>query len=151
MDNLKKTKHILLTIFIVLMIPNIIVYAYHSIHEYSEAMEHIPYTETNHQGMEQLNEGIFFSIITIGYVITTINVITKPNRLKSYYIILIGTIVIIIVYYMSKTIGFPNIDFYDWIIIDNTTNWKDLVTKIAQQSFVIPLSILLGIIYTQKR
>jgi hypothetical protein len=52
---------------------------------------------------------------------------------------------------MSKTIGFPNIDFYDWIIIDNTTNWKDLVTKIAQQSFVIPLSILLGIIYTQKR
>ena len=133
----------LLALFIILMIPNIIVYFYHSHHEFEEAFEHIGTSNLDHKGHEQLAEGIFFLVIAVGYTITTILVAVKPKSLASYYIILIGTIVIIVVYYFSKTVGFPAPDFYDYIIIDDTTNWKDAVTKIAQQTFVIPLAMLL--------
>ena len=127
------------------MIPNIFVYAYHTDHELSEGFKNILNPATNHKGNEQLAEGIFFLGITLGYIITTLYIEFRPNNLKAYYIIILGTIAIIVIYYLSKTTGFPAPDLYDWMIIDDTTNWKDAVTKIAQQTFVIPLSMLLGI------
>jgi len=142
---------ILLMSFLVLMVPNIFVYAYHTEHEFSEGFKNIQNPATNHKGNEQLVEGIFFLGITLGYIITTIYVIFRPTNLKNYYIIILGTIAIIVIYYLSKTTGFPAPDFYDWIIIDDTTNWKDTVTKIAQQTFVIPLSMLLGIRLMNKK
>lgn len=125
------------------MIPNIFVYAYHSHHEFEEAFEHQPVATTNHKGNEQFAEGIFFASIAIGYTITTILVVVKRHNTAPYYVILVGTVVIIIIYYLSKTSGFPAPDFYDNWIIDDTTNWKDNVTKIAQQIFVIPLAMML--------
>ena len=142
---------ILLISFLVLMIPNIFVYAYHTEHEFSEGFKNIQNPTTNHKGNEQLAEGIFFLGITLGYIITTMYIVFRPNNLKNYYIIILGTIAIIVIYYLSKTTGFPAPDFYDWIIIDDTTNWKDAVTKIAQQTFVIPLSMLLGIRLMNKK
>jgi len=134
---------ILLILFLVAMIPNIFVYGYHGHHEFEEAFEHIGIPETDHKGNEQFAEGIFFSIVTVGYIITTIFVLVKPYNTISYYAILVGTVIIIIIYYASKTSGLPAPDFYDNWIIDDSTNWKDNVTKIAQQAMVIPLSMLL--------
>lgn len=134
---------ILLTLFLVAMIPNIAVYGIHAQHEFEESFEHMPIAETNEQGNEQFLEGIFFSAITIGYIITTYYIITRPNDSKSYYIILIATVAIIVIYYLTKTIGMPVPDGHDNWITDFTLNWKDNVTKIAQQIFVIPLGMML--------
>src|SRR5215218_920458 len=142
-----KIKTILLISFVAIMIPNIAVYVIHAHDELNEAKENIPVQSTNHKGLEQLNEGIFFTIIYIGYITTTILIVSNPYNLKPYYVVFFGTISIIIVYFLSKTIGFPAFDFYDWVIVDDTTNWKDVITKVAQQSFVIPLGMLWGIIY----
>lgn len=142
---------ILLILFLLFMIPNIVVYAIHAHHELEEANEHIPVAETNHKGQEQLAEGIFFTSITVGYTITTLAVIIKPNNFISYYAILIGTILIIIIYYLSKTTGFPAPDFYDNMILDDTTSIKDLITKVSQQIFVIPLSMLLMRVYERRK
>ena len=123
------------------MIPNIAVYAYHMQHEFHESEENA--AKFPQQSAEQFGEGIFFLIVTIGYSITTILVLVKPTNLISYYAILIGTVIIIVIYYLSKTSGVWIYDGFDNWIIDNSTNWKDSVTKIAQQTFVIPLSMLL--------
>ena len=133
----------LLVIFLVLMIPNMIVYAIHGYDELEEAYKNMPVAATEHKGNEQFAEGIFFTVILIGYMVTTILVIAYPRMMGAYYVILFGTVVIIIIYYLSKTVGFPAPDFYDNMIVDDTTNWKDVITKVAQQAFVIPLSMML--------
>jgi hypothetical protein len=131
----------LLIIFLIFMIPNIAVYAYHANHELHESKENaIKYPEIS---SEQFAEFIFFTAIAIGYTICTVAIVAKRSRTAPYYVILIGTVVIIIIYYMSKTIGFPVPDYHNWWMIDDSTNWKDLVTKICQQIFVIPLAMML--------
>lgn len=123
------------------MIPNIAVYGYHANHELHESQENsAKYPEITN---EQFAEFIFFSTIAIAYTICTILIVVKRSRTAPYYVILIGTVVIIIIYYMSKTIGFPVPDYNNWWMVDDSTNWKDLVTKIAQQTFVIPLAMML--------
>lgn len=141
---------VLLTIFLVTMIPNIAVYAIHAHHEFEEAFEHMPIAATNEQGNEQFLEGIFFSAITIGYVVTTIYIVAKPNNTTSYYVILVGTVIIIVIYYITKTVGMPVPDGHDNWIVDYTLNWKDNVTKIAQTIFIIPLAMLLDRIYVYR-
>jgi hypothetical protein len=42
----------------------------------------------------QLAEGIFFAMLAIGYIVTTILIFTKPRNVILYYIILGGTIII---------------------------------------------------------
>ena len=137
---------ILSIIFVIIMIPNISIYIYHSNHEFHES------EENKEKGFieianEQRAEGIFFAFIAIGYIICTIIILIKPENTISYYAILVGTIVIIIIYYSSKTIGFPVPDGFDYWMIDNSTNWKDNITKIAQQMFVIPLAMMLQRVY----
>lgn len=122
------------------MIPNITVYFYHSFHEYNESQENqLMY---RHIANEQFAEFILFQVIAWGYTIMTIFVMVKPANKKAYKVIFIGTPIIIVIYYLSKTVGMPVPDFYDWWMVDNSTNWKDDVTKIAQQTFVIPLAML---------
>jgi hypothetical protein len=145
-----KKEKILITIFLICMIPNIFVYAYHGNHEFEEASEHIGTVEYDHKGKEQFAEGIFFTVVTIGYIATTIGLLIKPEKKVFHYAILIGTVSIIVVYFASKTIGVPAIDGYDNWIIDDTTNWKDNVTKIAQQIFVIPVGMLLMRLYDKE-
>ncbi len=147
---LDKKEKILVTIFLICMIPNIFVYAYHGNHEFEEASEHIGTVEYDHKGKEQFSEGVFFTVVTIGYIITTIGLLIKPNKKAFHYAILIGTVSIICVYFASKTIGVPTIDGYDNKIIDDSTNWKDNVTKIAQEIFVIPVGMLLMRLYDKE-
>jgi hypothetical protein len=133
---------ILFAIFLLFMIPNIVVYAYHMQHEFHESTESIEHGYIE-KGNEQFSEGIFFFIVAFGYIVTTSFVIIRPYNPVSYYAILVGTVIIIVIYYLSKTTGVPIFDGFDNWIIDNSTNWKDSVTKIAQQALVIPLSMLL--------
>ncbi|MGE5863243.1 MAG: hypothetical protein ACM31H_05670 [Nitrososphaerales archaeon] len=148
--NLKNNKHltILSIIFVGLMIPNVIVYVEHSLLEFEESQN------SSEQGMvnkstRQLGEAIFFAVIAIGYVVTTILIFVKPNNVIPYYILLIGTVAILIVYYFRAMTGIP-IPGTDLIIKEYAIDYRDVITKIAQQAFVIPLAMMLQRIYDVK-
>jgi hypothetical protein len=147
---LKNNKHItiLSIIFVGLMIPNVIVYVEHSVLEFEESQN------SKEQGMlnkstRQLAEGIFFAMIAIGYVITTMLIFIKPNNVIPYYVLLIGTVAILIVYYFRTMTGIP-IPGTDLIIKEYAIDYRDVITKIAQQAFVIPLAMMLQRIYDIK-
>ena len=93
---------------------------------------------------------ILFAIIAIGYVVTTALVFIKPNNVISYYVILVGTVAIIIVYYLRAITGIPVLGTDLWIK-DYTTDHRDVITKIAQQAFVIPLAMMLQRVYDAKK
>ncbi len=130
------------------MIPNVIVYVEHSLLEFEESQN------SKEQGMlnkstRQLAEGIFFAMIAIGYVITTILIFIKPNNVIPYYVLLMGTVAILIVYYFRTMTGIP-IPGTDLIIKEYAIDYRDVITKIAQQAFVIPLAMMLQRIYDIK-
>jgi hypothetical protein len=139
---------ILSIIFVGLMIPNVIVYAEHSLLEFEESQN------STEQGMpnkstRQLAEGIFFALIAIGYIVTTILIFIKPNNVIPYYVLLIGTVAILIVYYFRTMTGIP-IPGTDLIIKEYAIDYRDVITKIAQQAFVIPLAMMLQRVYDVK-
>ena len=78
------------------MIPNIIVYVGHGLHEFDESIENK--TQFPEKSNEQFSEGIFFVSIAIGYTITTVLVIVKPDNPIAYIVILVGTVIIICIY-----------------------------------------------------
>ena len=130
------------------MIPNVIVYVEHSLLEFEESQN------SKEQGLlnkstRQLAEGIFFAMIAIGYVITTILIFIKPNNVIPYYVLLMGTVAILIVYYFRTMTGIP-IPGTDLIIKEYAIDYRDVITKIAQQAFVIPLAMMLQRIYDIK-
>ena len=98
----------------------------------------------------QLGEGTFFALVATGYVITSILVFAKPNNVVPYYAILVGTVAIIIVYYFRTMTGIPVIGT-DLIIKEYTVDYRDVITKIAQQAFVIPLAMMLQRVYDIKK
>ena len=147
---LKNNKHmtILSIIFVGFMIPNVIVYVEHSLLEFGESQN------SSEQGMvnkstRQLGEGIFFALVAIGYVVTTILIFVKPNNVIPYYVLLIGTVSILIVYNFRATTGIP-IPGTELIIKEYTVDYRDVITKISQQAFVIPLAMMLQRIYDVK-
>ncbi|MGE5684358.1 MAG: hypothetical protein ACM3ZS_04350 [Nitrososphaerota archaeon] len=139
---------ILSIIFIAFMIPNVIVYVEHSILEFGESQN------SSQQGMvnkstRQLGEGVFFGLVAIGYVVTTVLIFVKPNNVIPYYVLLIGTVSILIVYYFRATTGIP-IPGTELIIKEYAIDYRDVITKISQQAFVIPLAMMLQRIYDVK-
>jgi len=98
----------------------------------------------------QLAEGIFFAMLAIGYIVTTILIFTKPRHVIPYYIILTGTVIIIIVYYFRTMTGIPIIGT-DLIIKEYSIDYRDVITKITQQAFVIPLAMMLQREYDMKK
>ena len=139
---------ILSIIFVGLMIPTVILYAEHSLLELQESGKSAEQGSKN-KSVRQLGEGILFAIITIGYIVTTVLVFLKPNNVISYYAILVGTVAIVIVYYLRTITGIPVIGTDLWIK-DYTTDYRDVITKIAQQAFVIPLAMMLQRVHDGK-
>ncbi|MGZ5489923.1 MAG: hypothetical protein ACXW2E_06305 [Nitrososphaeraceae archaeon] len=139
---------ILSIIFVALMIPNVIVYAEHSLLEFHESEKSSEQQMVN-KSTRQLSEGIFFALVAIGYVVTTIFIFAKPNNVIPYYVLLIGTIAILVVYYFRTMTGIP-IPGTDLIIKEYAIDYRDVVTKIAQQAFVIPLAMMLQRVYDVK-
>lgn len=139
---------ILSIIFLAFMIPNVIVYAEHSLLEFGESQN------SSQQGMvnkstRQLGEGVFFALVAIGYVVTTVLIFVKPNNVIPYYVLLIGTVSILIVYYFRATTGIPVLGT-ELIIKEYAIDYRDVITKISQQAFVIPLAMMLQRIYDVK-
>lgn len=139
---------ILSMIFVGLMIPNVIMYAQHSIHEIEVSQKSAAEGKVN-SSTRQLSEGIFFGLIAIGYVVTTIFILLKPNNVIPYYVLLLGTVAIIIVYYFRTTTGIPILGT-DLVIKEYLVDYNDVITKIAQQAFVIPLAMMLQRVYDVK-
>ena len=150
LTTLKKNKQItiLSIIFVGLMIPNVIVYAEHSLLELGESKESAEKGTIN-KSTRQLAEGIFFAMIAIGYIVTTALIFIKPNNVIPYYLILVGTVAIIIVYYFRTMTGIPIIGT-DLIIKEYAIDYRDVITKIAQQAFVIPVAMMLQRVYDIK-
>jgi hypothetical protein len=148
--NLKNNKQltILSIIFVGLMIPNAIVYTEHSLLELDESKESAEKGMVN-KSTRQLSEGIFFAMIAIGYVVTTALIFIKPNDVIPYYVLLIGTVAILVVYYFRSTTGIP-IPGTDLIIKEYAIDYRDVITKISQQAFVIPLAMMLQRVYDMK-
>ena len=88
-------------------------------------------------------------MIAIGYIVTSILIFAKPNNVIPYYVLLIGTIAILVVYYFRTMTGIP-IPGTDLIIKEYAIDYRDVVTKIAQQAFVIPLAMMLQRVYDLK-
>ena len=144
-----RISNFLLILFLVLIIPSIAVYAYNANHEYHES-EESKIEGLIEKSAEQRAEFMLFAGIAIIYAIPTIFIIVYRNKTLPYYVILVTTVVISIIYYLSKTTGVWIPDGFDNWIIDTTSNWKDAVTKISQQAFVIPLSMLLMYVKMKK-
>jgi hypothetical protein len=146
----KKNKHmtIISIIFIGLMIPNVIVYIEHAILEIDESQKSSTQGMVN-KSTRQLSEGIFFAMIAIGYIVTTLLIFIKPNNVIPYYVLLIGTVAILVVYYFRSMTGIP-IPGTDLIIKEYAIDYRDVITKIAQQAFVIPLAMMLQRVYDVK-
>ena len=139
---------ILSIIFIGLMIPNVIVYVEHAILEIDESQKSSTQGMVN-KSTRQLSEGIFFAMIAIGYTVTTLLIFIKPNNVIPYYVLLIGTVAILVVYYFRSMTGIP-IPGTDLIIKEYAIDYRDVITKIAQQAFVIPLAMMLQRVYDVK-
>ena len=139
---------ILSIIFIGLMIPNVIVYVEHAILEIDESQKSSTQGMVN-KSTRQLSEGIFFAMIAIGYIVTTLLIFIKPNNVIPYYVLLIGTVAILVVYYFRSMTGIP-IPGTDLIIKEYAIDYRDVITKIAQQAFVIPLAMMLQRVYDVK-
>ena len=144
-----RISNFLLILFLVLIIPSIAVYAYNANHEYHES-EESKIEGLIEKSAEQRAEFMLFAGIAIIYAIPTFFIIVYRNKTLPYYVILVTTVVISIIYYLSKTTGVWIPDGFDNWIIDTTSNWKDAVTKISQQAFVIPLSMLLMYVKMKK-
>lgn len=145
-----KDKHmkILSIIFVAFMIPNIIVYIEHSLLEFGESQDSSAQGMVN-KSTRQLGEGIFFALIAIGYIITTILIFVKPKNVIPYYVLLVGTVSILVVYYFRATTGIPVLGT-ELIIKEYTIDYRDVITKISQQAFVIPLAMMLQRVYDVK-
>src|SRR5215212_9284952 len=78
---------------------------------------------------------VYFSMLAIGYIVTTILIFTKPRNVILYYIILAGTIIIIIVYYFRTMTGIPVIG-KDLIIKEYYVDYRDVIKKIIKKEFV---------------
>jgi hypothetical protein len=143
-----KDMMLLSVIFVGLMIPNVIVYAQHSIHEIEVSQKSAAEGKVN-SSTRQLSEGVFFGLIAIGYTITTIFIFLKPTNVLPYYVILIGTVAIIVIYYFRTTTGIP-IPGTDLVIKEYLVDYSDVITKISQQIFVIPAAMILQKVYDIK-
>ena len=131
----KNKNTLLLIIFLVTVIPTIIVYLEHAGAE-GKAYEKSIANGNEYKAIKQLGESVLFFSIGFGYIIATLSIMLFP-----YLVLIIGTIVIVILYYF-RIYGIPVLGT-DVIIRDISTDWRDVITKICQSIMLVPLSILL--------
>jgi hypothetical protein len=139
MKQTKKQNKLFFIIFLATVIPTIYVYGEHAKIEFNAYNETISETKKT----KTLAEAIFFFSIAIIYAVLTIVILSAPEYRIPYIIIIVGTIAIVIFYYVSRISSVP-IPFTDVVIVDRTADWRDVVTKIAQQIMVVPVSLLLA-------
>jgi hypothetical protein len=131
------TKLFLYSIFLVTLIPTIYVYIEHANVE-AKAFEN---AKTETKKIKTMSEALLFGGIGFGYTITTIFIFLKPQNPIPYLVIIVGTIAVVILYYL-RIYGIP-IPFTEIVIVDFSSDWRDVITKIAQQILIVPVTALL--------
>lgn len=137
----KKTNSIILLyiIFIITVFPTIIIYIEHAnleVQAYHDAVSKTKQVKT-------FSEALLFYGIAGGYIITAVFIIFFPQYRIPYYVLLVGTVIVIIIYFF-RIYGIP-IPGTNIIITDFSEDWRDVSTKICQFILIIPVSMLLAI------
>lgn len=132
-----KTK-LLLFIYLVTVIPTFVIYLEHAIVEMQAHLD----AKSSSKAIKTMGEALLFFGIGIGYILLTVLIFVYPNSRIPYLVILVGTVVVVILYYM-RIYGIP-IPGTLIVITDFSSDWRDVITKICQQILVIPIAILLG-------
>jgi hypothetical protein len=135
---LTTSNKILLIIFLATVIPTAYIYFEHAAVEVDAYYE----AKTDVKKIKTLGEAILFTSISIGYVILMWLIVFLPKYRIPYIVIIVGTIAIVILYYL-RIYGIP-IPFTDIVITDFSSDWRDVVTKIAQQIMLVPVSMMLA-------
>jgi hypothetical protein len=130
------TKILLYSIFLITVIPTIYVYIEHANVEL-KAYEN---AKTETKKIKTMSEALLFGGIGLGYVIATIFIFLKPQNPIRYLVIIVGTIAVVILYYM-RIYGIP-IPGTPIVIVDFSSDWRDVITKIAQQILIVPVTAL---------
>jgi hypothetical protein len=130
------TKLFLYSIFLISVIPTIYVYIEHANVE-AKAYEN---AKTETKKIKTMSEALLFGGIGLGYVIATIFIFLEPQSRIPYLVIIVGTIAVVILYYL-RIYGIP-IPFTQIVIVDFSSDWRDVITKIAQQILIVPVTAL---------
>ncbi len=138
---MKNSTKILYLIFFITVIPTICVYAEHSWAEQKSYIKSIEKGD-DYKATKQLGEALLFFIIAVGYIICTTLIIMLPKYRIPYIVLIVGTIAVIILYYM-RIYGIP-IPFTDVVIRDLSTTTPDVITKICQ-AIMLPVLTLLAV------
>ena len=141
---MKKTKLFLISIFLITVIPTIYVYLEHA----SVELDAYDKAKTETKMIKTLSEAIFFTSIAFGYLLSIVAMAYFPESRVPYLVILVGTVAINFLYYF-RIYGIPVLGT-EIVITDLSTDWRDVVTKIAQQILVIPVTALLILRTKQK-
>ena len=134
---MRNSSKILFIIFLICLIPTVYVYISHGHEELETASKTV-----GHKHIKTLAEGLFFIIIAIGYIFFTALILYNPKSRIPYIVLIVGTIVIIILYFV-RIFGIP-IPFTDVTIRDLSTDWRDVATKIPQ-AIMLPVLTLLAV------
>ena len=145
MKNLSK-QSILFLITFALILPTSYIYVDHANVE-AKAYEN---AKTETKKIKTMSEALLFFGIGLGYIITMCYMLLYPQNRLPYLVLLVGTVAVTILYYF-RIYGIP-IPFTDGIVIvDFSSDWRDVITKICQQILVIPVAILMVVnTYTRK-
>ena len=132
---------VLLIILTALIVPVIYIYAYHGIHEIETSAD----AKKKGNEMKYLRatgEGYFFIVTAISYAVIIGLILWKPNKQFPYYMLIFGTLAIIIIYYLRTTTGIPVL-WSGVMIKEYLVDWNDVISKIGQYALIIPATILL--------
>src|SRR5215207_11230950 len=138
---MKNNTKILYLIFFATVIPTVYVYFEHGYAEYIAYGKSIS-NGNEYKSTKQLGEAVLFFAIGIGYIIGTLFIIVFPKSKIPYIVLIVGTIAIVILYYL-RIYGIPVIGT-DVVIRDISTDWRDVITKICQ-SIMLPVLTLLAV------
>jgi hypothetical protein len=110
-------------------------------HGYVEMKAH-ENAKTETKQIKTLGEAFLFFGIAIGYSTLTSLIVFFPKYRIPYIIVIVGTIAIVILYYL-RIYGIP-VPFTNIVITDFSADWRDVITKIAQQILVVPAAMMLA-------
>ena len=138
---MNKSNLVLLSIFLISVIPVIYVYINHAGEELNSHYN----AKTETKAIKTLGESSLFYAIGFGYIVMTAwivigKLVNKESKIP-YIIILVGTILVIVVYFL-RIYGIP-IPGTDIVITDLSTDYRDVITKIGQSILIIPIAMLL--------
>ena len=139
----------LLILYLVCVIPVIAIYFYHGHHEIQESFN-LDALGNETKATKTFAEGGFLIGSAAGYIWMTALILKYPTNKIPYLVVLVGTVIIIVIYYARAEYGVP-IPFTNLEIHKFAVGWEGFWTKILQQILVIPISMLLIIRATKLR